>query len=332
MNLRFLLRSISNPAVKESLDDLPAGICCYWPGGLVKLKNSAMEQLSFALFDVSLLDGAAFWEKLSAGQGNGEYLRRGETPTVRLDGGSVHAFSRSTITFEGRELYEIIASDLSEEYARNAELVEIRAQVAAMVARQRELNHTIDRMVIEREVLAAKTHIHDDLSRALIQTQRYFSDPGGVDADALRALWLESAYLLGNDAPDYWRGGYDYAFETAREFGIEIALTGELPRGETAERLLSAAMIACLSNAFRHAGAATLTVALSKTADAYRAVFTNDGTPPARPIRETGGLADLRRQIERAGGTMDVQSVPRFALTLTIPKEEDPHARKSPAR
>ena len=80
MNLRFLLRSISNPAVKESLDDLPAGICCYWPGGLVKLKNSAMEQLSFALFDVSLLDGAAFWEKLSAGQGNGEYLRRGETP------------------------------------------------------------------------------------------------------------------------------------------------------------------------------------------------------------------------------------------------------------
>ena len=54
MKLSALTQSILNPSVKESIDNLPMGLCCYWPGGLVKLKNRRMEELSFALTGESL--------------------------------------------------------------------------------------------------------------------------------------------------------------------------------------------------------------------------------------------------------------------------------------
>jgi len=38
---------------------------------------------------------------------------------------------------------------------------------------------------------------------------------------------------------------------------------------------------------------------------------------------EGGGLSTLRRRVERAGGTMTVQSFPQFKLTVTIPKEKE---------
>ena len=46
------------------------------------------------------------------------------------------------------------------------------------------------------------------------------------------------------------------------------------------------------------------------------AELTNSGWPPDEPIRETGGLKDLRRIVERAGGSMTVKSAPRFLLRV----------------
>ena len=50
------------------------------------------------------------------------------------------------------------------------------------------------------------------------------------------------------------------------------------------------------------------------------AVITNNGTPPAGEIKEGGGLSSLRRRIRSAGGTMAIQSLPAFALTVTLPE------------
>jgi len=51
--------------------------------------------------------------------------------------------------------------------------------------------------------------------------------------------------------------------------------------------------------------------------------FTNNGAPPAGTVTETGGLADLRKQIENAGGTMCIRSTPDFALMITLPEERE---------
>jgi signal transduction histidine kinase len=61
----------------------------------------------------------------------------------------------------------------------------------------------------------------------------------------------------------------------------------------------------------------------SATENFATVTVTNDGKPPESEITEGGGLSTLRKRVERAGGTMLVQSVPVFKLTVTVPKEKE---------
>ena len=49
--------------------------------------------------------------------------------------------------------------------------------------------------------------------------------------------------------------------------------------------------------------------------------FTNNGTPPRAPVKESGGLANLRRLIEKIGGTMTINSSPQFEMILHLPEK-----------
>ena len=51
--------------------------------------------------------------------------------------------------------------------------------------------------------------------------------------------------------------------------------------------------------------------------------LTNDGRVPEAPIQEGGGRSGLRRRVEQASGQMTVESRPRFALTITLPIQEE---------
>ena len=75
-----------------------------------------------------------------------------------------------------------------------------------------------------------------------------------------------------------------------------------------------------MTNAVRYAGADELYVCFSEDSDFATVAVTNNGKLPEADITEGGGLSTLRRRVERAGGTMLVQSMPCFKLTVTVPK------------
>lgn len=54
----------------------------------------------------------------------------------------------------------------------------------------------------------------------------------------------------------------------------------------------------------------------------YQIRFTNDGKPPKGPIAEGGGLSNLRRSAEDAGGQMQTIGSPVFALILNLTGKE----------
>ena len=51
--------------------------------------------------------------------------------------------------------------------------------------------------------------------------------------------------------------------------------------------------------------------------------FCNNGNPPKQKITEGGGLGALRLQVEEAGGSMQILSIPQFVLILSIPEDEE---------
>ena len=87
--------------------------------------------------------------------------------------------------------------------------------------------------------------------------------------------------------------------------------------------MIAAAARECVTNCVNHAGGDRVRVEVVERADIYRVIITNNGKIPEREITEGGGLSSLRERIERAGGTMIVQSMPCFSLTVTLPEITD---------
>ena len=114
------------------------------------------------------------------------------------------------------------------------------------------------------------------------------------------------------------------AVSVARRIGVTVQVEGTLPGKGIVRDLTAQAAEQCVTNTARHAEGDLLTVSVSTEGTRYRISFTNNGKAPEGPIRETGGLASLRRTVEAAGGTMTVQSVPAFRLELELDVENPP--------
>ena len=319
---RYSAAHIEAAAIKESVDSLPVGVCCYWPGGLVKLVNESMETLSYAVTGSAPLNGESLWNELERGEGRAVFLQVGENPVVRLDDKSVWSFRRESVKLDCGTIYELLATDLTEEYAVNAELTEKRARVSEFNRRLRELNREIERMTVEKEVLAAKVSIHDELGRALLYAKQYYRRPETGDRETLLRIWGEAIRFLMKEGPEHWRDLYAYADQVASELGVTIAVDGALPQGGRVKELFSDALITCLSNAARHGGADEMYVTARETETAHILRVSNNGTAPESGVVESGGLRNLREKVERAGGTMREETTPAFTLVVEIPKEE----------
>lgn len=111
-------------------------------------------------------------------------------------------------------------------------------------------------------------------------------------------------------------------YENADSSGVAIRIRGTEPAGGAAD-LMYAAMQVCLSNAIQYAQATELLANIWEDGDRYTVLIRNNGKPPEKTITEGGGLSNLRRRIERIGGTMTVQSLPEFALVIGIPNREN---------
>ena len=321
--VRWQRSHISPMSVKESADSIPVGLCYSRPDGLPKLTNEQMETLCRGCTGAPLLNADAFWEVLCAGRlaQQAECIQAGEQPIVRLPDG-VYSFHRRSLTAEGLALNETIAVDVTQEYALNTQLREKQARAAGANRRLKELSGVITAMTIEKETLAAKTRLHDELGKALLSARRWLHTPESVDRSALLEQWRRVTELLKNEGPNAMHPGYVDVVRGAYLLGVEIEVTGVLPELSPARELTETALSVCLTNTLHHAEGTKMFVLCSAGRGAYRIRILNDGRQPDAPVTEGGGLGDLRRRVEGAGGTMRVESAPRFALELTIPKEE----------
>ena len=111
--------------------------------------------------------------------------------------------------------------------------------------------------------------------------------------------------------------------KTCKFVKLGFVQTGNLPLEETTAYILTCAVRECVTNAVRYADATELYADFSETKDEATVIVYNNGNPPEGEIAEGGGLSTLRRRVERAGGSMTVQSLPRFQLTVTVPKGKD---------
>ena len=141
-----------------------------------------------------------------------------------------------------------------------------------------------------------------------------------ADGERLRASRLLQRDHRTPDLPE--REHLDALRKTAREMGVAVRLTGVLPAEPAAHELRLLAIRECVTNTVRHAGGDEVYAACAQTAQGASIRIVNNGRPPQGAIVEHGGLGSLRGRVEQAGGTMTIDTAPRFALTVTVPEKE----------
>ena len=78
--------------------------------------------------------------------------------------------------------------------------------------------------------------------------------------------------------------------------------------------------VECVTNAVRHGYATRVQFHFFQN-DCWRMTVTDNGLPPSGPVREGGGIGGMRRRIDRLGGTLELHTVPRFRIEISVPKE-----------
>ena len=303
-------RQLSPISIKESCDHLPCALCFAWENGQPCLKNLKMDELSHLLTGEALLNANTFWKTIES------------QPIVTLENGHTWSFARVRMTMAGRTVYQITGTNITEEARLQHELEKDNLRLEAMNRRLRQYGQDVQEATREKEILRAKTRVHDEIGRVLMQTRQFLSGTQG-DAESVCAAWRQNTrLLLAKYADEQHTDVFEQLTRAAHAIGVTIARSGAFPQeGTESAQLAEAAAHECLTNLVRHAGGTRLEILSERTAEGWSIRYRNDGDAPSGPIVEGSGLTALRARTEAAGGAMAIAHAPRFELTLTLPQE-----------
>ena len=312
---------LSAGPVKESLDALPDGVCFFAPDGQPLLINRQMNRISSELYDREILNAETFIRRLreNVPEDRATLIRTSPNITVRTAKGRVWEFHREELTVGKSEIYELIAADITEQYGLTEELEKRNERLSRVNERLRLFSREMVTLTAEKELLDAKIKVHDNVGRCLLYFRSYLAQSREKrDRKKLLFMWEYVISVMKKETLPF--GEWDQIGKTAEMLGISVELDGDLPENLKIRTAVVSAMCECLTNTASHAGGDKLFVKLRTDDGAVSAELTNTGRVPDGEIREGGGLKNLRRVVEQAGGVMTVESAPRFLLRLDFPK------------
>ena len=316
--------SLSQESIKEASDNLPDGICFFDEYGTVSLINKKMMSIGMMLFGKEIQTLDELHSVLSHPHSAVECLDR-EIALYHFPDRTVYRFTESAITDrDGKQITEVIATDVTELYAKQEELNCENMRLADANRRMKWILDNMSDIVREEETLSMKIRVHDDIGHSILAAKRALIQQQDITVIRENAILWETAVDLlyrANNMPavqDEWK----IVLNRAEKLGAKIVVDGTLPEDEFMRHLLLLAIRECVTNCVRHAEGNRVFVEVADDGKQIVCAITNNGRTPQRAVIEGSGLSGLRRRIEREGGIMELTDSPRFVLTVILPAKE----------
>ena len=310
------LKHMGFNAIKESFDRLPTAVCFFDREGSIVLCNRQMYQLSRYLLDSDMQYLGEVEEALSDLPKGIVRIPEVEN-TYRFPDKTVWRFEKTEVTDRyGTNYIQLTAADVTELQRALVQLTDDNRKLEEDSEKLKQLSDNVGALAREKELLAAKSSMHDNLAACITLTKQYITGEfDGIDADVVCREWEK--VITFRDAIGL--SAKEKLLDNAKTGGVSVRIRGEEPTGGEAE-LMYIAMQVCLNNAIQYAKATEIYANIWENEDSYTVMIRNNGKPPEEKITEGGGLTNLRRRIEKSGGKMTVQSLPEFSLVIDIPK------------
>lgn len=329
---------ITTRSIKESIDLLPDGVCFSTDRGMPILMNSRMRQLCTEFTGEGLMDTEKFWRDLRNGN-----VRKGIRPLKQREAafidtnGQVWDFRRSRLSYGGEKVTEISAVNITTQYHLHKELVERYERLNDVNSRLHHFSEEVEKVTREKEILAAKIKLHDEIGRSLlilrsyltetpeksIQTETLEKSAQTEKRDRSRLLPLWQYIVTSMQEGTILKEREDSLLllkKEAADFNVDIFLEGLLPANPSVRNVIFAAVRECAGNTAKHARGDRLFITIHDTEENTEVFITNNGNAPGGSIHETGGLKNLRKMVEERGGSMQIKSSPVFVLHLCFPE------------
>ena len=320
-------KMLSRRSVKQAIDTLPSAICYFSPSGAVKLCNLQMHRLFRSLAQSDMQSFAELQKALEECDTKSGIIRLADVrQTYLFPSGKAWSYSQTEVTASDGVVYtEVIFSDVTELYKKNLKLKEQTGQLEKISRDLKILSDNVSTMTKEKELLAAKTRLHDQMSAGIIAMRRILQQEQMTEetADAVRLFQKAVSAIKNDNEYPLERGELAEFIRDADLIGVKVELNGEMPQQQEQYRVFVIAMRECLTNSVRHADATRLTIDIHNDDCSVSLRITNNGKPPERKVTPKGGLLNLYNHITNLGGTMEIQSNPVFALTVTVPKAKE---------
>lgn len=329
---------ITTRSIKESIDLLPDGVCFSTDRGMPILMNSRMRQLCTEFTGEGLMDTEKFWRDLRNGN-----VRKGIRPLKQREAafidtnGQVWDFRRSRLSYGGEKVTEISAVNITTQYHLHKDLVARYERLNDVNSRLHHFSEEVEKVTREKEILAAKIKLHDEIGRSLLILRSYLTETPGKSAqtetpeksaqtekrDRSRLLPLWQYIVTSMQEGTILKEREDSLLllkKEAADFNVDIFLEGLLPANPSVRNVIFAAVRECAGNTAKHARGDRLFITIHDTEENTEVFITNNGNAPGGSIHETGGLKNLRKMVEERGGSMQIKSSPVFVLHLCFPE------------
>lgn len=316
-------KTLGNNSIKEAFDNLPIGVCFFNEAGFPVLCNLEMHRFSFAVSgkDVQFITDLDDLLNEDFVPING-VKKEGKVFTV-LSGKAWQLKKRFVTDENGAQYIKFVILDVTDLQQKRVKLTDENNQLRKAQEELKKLSANVVAVTREEEILNAKMRVHDEMGRSLIEARKYLNESNEIIPDSVVNSWKRAVSMLKYNNETDEEDMMTQIRKTCDTIGLRFIQIGTLPKEETAAYIITCAVRECVTNAVRYAQASELYADFSATENFATVTVTNNGKTPEGEITEGGGLSTLRKRVERAGGTMLVQSVPVFKLTVTVPKEKD---------
>lgn len=323
---RIRKSQIGKNSIKESMDNLPDGLCFSKLDGTPALVNRQMQMISYEVFGKHLVNDIKCEKLIREYKVSDKTQILQKNPLVIGVCGKIWLFQ--IIENKEKKYRETIAYNITEEWGVLGEIKKKNKEIKAANKRLSEYQVAALEYTRQKEILRSKIKIHDKMAQSLIYFRHYLDKENKNEDDRKRLvqLWNESLVVLDeneNEGEEVKDANWKKLLETCESIGVDIQFTGSLPEGEKDKNTFISIVHEALNNAIRHAEAKNVWIDINEDGLRINLTIKNDGQPPSSEIKEKGGLKNIRARLEICGGTMSIDTSEVFTLRISWLKGEN---------